>query len=38
MDFKLEAFVENPTWEMLDKSTKVNLLFIAKRYNISGIW
>ena len=26
---KLEAFVENPTWEMLDKRTKANVLLIA---------
>ena len=35
MDLKLEAFVVNLTWEMFDKSTKVNLLVIAKHYDIS---
>ena len=34
MDFKLEAFVVNPTWEMFDKCTKVNLLVIAKHIDI----
>ena len=34
MYFKLEAFVENPTWEMLDKCIKTHLLVISKHCGI----
>lgn len=36
MDFDFGAFVGNPTWELLDKCMKTNLL-IAKHYDIKVV-
>jgi hypothetical protein len=36
MDFDLGAFVENSTWELLDKCMKTSLL-IAKHYDIKVV-
>ncbi len=35
MEFTLESFVENPTWEALNSCKKTDLLQVARQYGIS---